>query len=247
MIARRKLLTVLGASLGMLLLLLAAPGVYIHSENYSAASEEPLLWERDIREFEVDAQINHLPEHAVLFLGSSSIRLWSSLAQDMYPIPVIQRGFGGAKLNDLLYYADRLVNVPTPRAIVVFAGTNDITPSAAKAPEELLISYQDFVARVRAAVPAVPIYYIAITPSPRRWQVWPVAQRANRLIEQYTESDEFLYYIDTGLALLNSNDEPDKSHYLFDGLHLDDSGYNIWRDIIYSRLLLDFPEYRARQ
>lgn len=247
MITRRFMLRAFGASLGIVLLLLAASGVYIRAESNKAVSEDSRVWEADIREFEVDAKINQPPPHAVLFLGSSSIRLWHSLAEDMHPIPVIQRGFGGARLNDLLYYTERLVNVPSPRAIVVFAGTNDITPSAAKAPQELLTSYQKFVAQVRSALPAVPIYYIAITPSPRRWQVWPIVQRANRLIQQYTGSDEFLHYIDTGPALLDSYGEPDEDHYVFDGLHLSDSGYNIWREIIYSRLLLDFPMYRANQ
>ena len=137
--------------------------------------------------------------------------------------------------------------MPSPRAIVVFAGSNDIKPNASKTPQQLLSSYRQFVAQVRTELPAVPIYYIAITPSPRRWQVWPVAQRANQLIQRYTDSDQLLHYIDTGPALLDPHGEPDNDHYAFDGLHLSASGYDIWRDIIYSRLLSDFPLDRADQ
>ena len=100
----------------------------------------------------------------MVFIGSSSIRLWSTLSDDMQPLPVIQHGFGGSKLNDIVYYAPRLVNVYQPRAVVVFAGTNDIVPAASKEPEALLATYQEFVRIVRADQPSLPIFYIGITP-----------------------------------------------------------------------------------
>ena len=95
----------------------------------------------------------------------------------MRPIRVIQHGFGGAKLNDLVHYATRLVNAYRPRAVVVFAGTNDIDPRAQKPPAVLLESYQAFVRKVHAQMPHVPIYYIGITPSPMRWSVCPILTR----------------------------------------------------------------------
>ena len=122
-----------------------------------------------IRDLEAKTAGRYAPGESVVFIGSSSIRLWPNLEQDMAPIPVIQHGFGGAKLDAVVHYADRLVSAYQPRAVVVFAGTNDIDPAASKAPEVLLASYQAFVARVRAKQPDVPIFYIAITPSPRRW------------------------------------------------------------------------------
>ncbi len=247
MVQRRTLLKALGLFVGVVLLVLGGTAWYYYGQIKKAASDDPLVWEKDIRAFEAAAAQTPPPVDAVLFVGSSSIRLWNSLAQDMQPIPVIRRGFGGAKLNDLVHYSERLVNVYQPRAVVVFAGTNDITVEVAKEPAQLLQSYWEFVARVRAGLGEVPIYYIAITPSARRWPVWSIAQETNALIKDYTASSEGLRFIDTGPALLDPHGEPDADNYRFDGLHLSDRGYAIWRNIIRSRLLADLPEYQLEK
>jgi lysophospholipase L1-like esterase len=161
----------------------------------------------------------------------------------MAPVPVIQHGFGGAKLNDLVYYADRLVSGYRPRAVVVFAGSNDITPFGTKTPEILLASYREFVSKVRQQQPDLPIYYIAITPSPRRWEVWSIVQTTNAFIADFCATDDKLHFIDTGPALLDGEGEPDPSNYIFDKLHLSEKGYRIWTGIIRPRLLADMPEY----
>ncbi len=223
------------------ILLIVWLGIRVFEELSKSASEDPTVWENDIVAFETAAQVSPPPENAVVFVGSSSIRLWDTLASDMAPIPVIQRGFGGAKLNDLVHYADRLVTAYRPSAVVVFAGSNDITPDDVKSPEQLLNSYQQFVARVRADNPELPIYYIAITPSPMRWEVWPSVQAANAAIKDYSESSSGLFYIDTGPALLNANGEPETDNYAFDTLHLSDKGYRVWTSIIRPVLLRDFP------
>lgn len=230
---------------GLLIVILLAvswPGFRLYQELGKRGSEDPLIWEADIAALEASAQASPPPESAVVFVGSSSIRLWDSLIQDMAPIPVIQRGFGGAKLNDVVYYADRLVNVYQPAAVVIFAGTNDITPGEIKTPEQLLNSYQQFVASVRADNPELPIYYIAITPSPMRWEVWPNAQAANAIINDYSQRTPGLFYIDTGPALMDANGKPDTVNYAFDTLHLSEKGYSVWTNIIRSRLLKDFPQ-----
>lgn len=100
-----------------------------------------------------------------------------------------------------------------------------------------LASYQAFVATVRAGQPAVPIYYIGITPSPLRWSVWPVAQATNALIQQWSGSDPNLHFIDTSGDFMGLSGEPDPDNYRFDGLHLSEQGYSIWREIIRQRLL----------
>lgn len=201
-------------------------------EMNKSASEDPVIWEDDIRSLE---QKTSGPPGSIIFIGSSSIRLWGTLANDMSPMTVVKRGFGGAKLADVVYYATRLVAIDSPGAIVIFAGTNDIVPGSAKQPKALLKSYQELVAKIRSVHQATPIYYIAVTPSPSRWQVWPVAQKTNALIEAYCASDDSLHYIDTGAALM-SNDEPDDRFYRVDGLHLSEAGYQVWTQIIRSRL-----------
>ena len=223
--------------LALLVLVLSWPAVQLYQEIQNAQSEDPLVWEDAILALEAKSDGLQNAGQRVVFVGSSSIRLWDGLAEDMYPIEVLQHGFGGAKLNDVVYYAERLVNVYQPRAVVVFAGTNDIDPSSKKPAEQLLASYKAFVATVRADQPGIPIYYIGITPSPRRWTVWPAAQATNTLIQQWSATDPNLHFIDTSASLMGSNGEPDPDNYRFDGLHLSDQGYAIWRKIIRQRLL----------
>lgn len=122
---------------------------------------------------------------------------------------------------------------------MVFARSNDITPQRAIAPEDLLRVYRKFVERVRTALPEVPIYYIAITPSPSRWAVWNVARRANELIEDYSLTVDVLYVIDITSQLLAPDGKPDPRYYQADGLHMSEAGYEIWAREIRGRLLRD--------
>ncbi|MGQ0836719.1 MAG: GDSL-type esterase/lipase family protein [Gammaproteobacteria bacterium] len=220
---------------------LPAEVVVEEREPERPATEDFSVWEAEIRTFEKAADEHPEPENAVVFVGSSSINLWSSLKDDMSPIPVIQRGFGGSTLGAVAHYAERLVNVHKPRAVVVFAGSNDITPERVLAPDELLQRYRRFVGAVRAELPEVPIYYIAITPSPSRWTVWSVAKRANELIEGYSSTVDGLYMIDFTRQLLGPNGQPDPKYYQADGLHMSEAGYEIWKREIRRRLLRDLP------
>jgi hypothetical protein len=91
--------------------------------------------------------------------------------------------------------------------------------------------------------PQLPIYYIAITPSPMRWEVWPNARATNAIIADYSQRTPRLFYIDTGPALMDPDGEPDGDNYAFDTLHLSDKGYSLWTSIIRTRLLKDFPQH----
>lgn len=235
----KKALKIIAILVALLVLALSWPAYKIYGELSKARSEDPLVWQEDIQALEDSTRDLYGAGEAVVFIGSSSIRLWSSLEQDMAPIPVIQHGFGGAKLNDLVYYAQRLVNAYRPRAVVVFAGTNDIDPAASKSPGVLLASYQEFIGRIRADQPKLPVFYIGITPSVLRWDVWSIARETNELIRQWSGGEENLFFIDTSSALLGNNGEPDPDNYVFDGLHLSARGYAIWTDFIKPPLLAE--------
>lgn len=232
-----KALKIIGILLALAALAVSWPAYKLYQEIAKSRSEDPLVWESNIAALEAETAGLYRAGEAVVFIGSSSIRFWNTLEKDMAPIPVIQHGFGGAKLNDIVYYADRLVNAYQPRAVVVFAGTNDIDPAASKPPEVLLGSYQDFVARVRKDNATLPVFYIGITPSPLRWPVWPIAQNANNLISDWISSDPNLYFIDTSVGLMGGDGQPGKDNYLLDGLHLSDKGYQVWAETIRKRLL----------
>jgi lysophospholipase L1-like esterase len=240
----RSIPAVAGAAGLMVIFCLA--GYLLFSGSAALPERGSEYWEDSIRGLEIAAREAPLPTDSVLFLGSSSIRLWTSLAQDMAPVPVIQRGFGGAQLNDVSYFAERLLAVPKPIAIVIFAGANDIIRKTATEPTQLLHRYQQLVARLWQVVPGTPIYYIAITPAPHRLQFWPLSRAANRLIERYSSSSELLHFIDTNQVLLGSNGIPQRQFYHEDEIHLSAQGYSVWREIIRARLLADFPRYQMQ-
>ncbi len=235
---------VLGYVLGALLLAAAFPAWRVWDELRKAASEDPRVYTSDVAALVEQTRAGPHAEGAVLFVGSSSIRFWSTLHEDLQPLDVVQHGFGGSKLGDVAYFAHDLVTEFEPRAVVVFAGTNDLHPDRAKSPEVLLATWQRFVERVRTRQPDVPIYFIGITPSPLRWEIWPLAQKTNRLIEEWNDTQPGLHYIETGPSLLGPDGTPEPSHYRFDGLHLSERGYQVWTRIIRARLLEDGLDIR---
>jgi len=240
------MLKIAGPLLALAALLAAFPAYRLYVEIRKSVNEDPAVYADDIANLVAQTRESSVSEGAVVFIGSSSIRLWSTLEGDMHPLPVIQHGFGGAKLADVEFYADRLVNPFDPRAVVVFAGTNDLQPHASKPPGVLLKTYQGFVDRVRSDLPDVPIYFIGITPSPRRWAIWDQAQETNRLVREWSERNPALFYIETGPALLGDDGEPDPDNYRLDGLHLSAQGYAIWTEIIRTRLMHDLDSDSER-
>lgn len=198
----------------------------------SSAVQSDNQFEDEIRAFEA-ADLQKPPsENAILFVGSSSIRLWTSLAEDMAPIPVIRRGFGGASLGDCIHYVDRVVTNYEPEAIFVFCGTNDIAGETPKSAEEVVALYMAFVGRVWDTLPDTPIYFISISPTKSRWQHVSIVRKANQLVEQYTKTSDHLHYIDTASALLNASGEPRDELFREDQLHLTEEGYAVWTAII---------------
>lgn len=227
------------AVLGLVVVLGAIPAYTLYDELRKAASEDPRVWAQSVAELVRDTRARGELEGAVLFIGSSSIRFWSTLDRDMQPMVTIRHGFGGAKLADVEFYAEELVNAFAPRAVVVFAGTNDLSPGNTKPPEVLLDTYRGFVAKVRADLPSTQIYFIGITPTLLRWDVWDIIRDTNELIRGFCEEQTRLHYIETGPPLLGPDGEPNADNYRFDGLHLSERGYEIWTDIIRERLMKD--------
>lgn len=196
-----------------------------------AAKSPSQRWERDIRAFEAADKKSPPPQNAVLFIGSSSIRFWKSLARDFPDYQVINRGFGGSQLADSVYYADRIVIPYKPRLIVLFAGTNDI--AAGKSPQQVFADFKAFVARVRADLPKTRVAYLSISPAPSRWSQADKQKEANRLIREYiadenkTSKNANLDYIDLWDQFLGSDGKPREDLFLPDRLHNNAAGYKI--------------------
>lgn len=204
-----------------------------------SARGDPDAWERSIRKFEAQDRLKPPLPGLILFVGSSSFTLWSTMEQDLSPLPVLNRGFGGAKIGDVVHYVERIVYPYRPRAVVLFAGTNDISGPNPATVRQVFDGYRAFIQCVHSSLPNIPIYYIAITPTPSRWKYWSIVNAANSAIKEYAESDPRLHFIDLTKHLLTSDGKPDRSLYRFDGIHPNKKGYARWIGVIKPLLMAD--------
>jgi lysophospholipase L1-like esterase len=205
--------------------------------GFRAANGDPDAWEPAIHRFEAQDRIQPPPADAIVFTGSSSFTLWSTMTQDMAPLPVLNRGFGGARIQDVVHYATRCVLPYHPRAVVLFAGTNDIAEPRPATAQQVFEGYRDFVEAVHAALPVVPIYYVSITPTPLRWKLWPVADEANHLIEAFAPAATRACTSSTSAARVArpGRQAGASSLYRFDRLHPNKKGYAVWTAVIKPR------------
>lgn len=197
---------------------------------------EVKAWEKEIQKFEQLDNSETYPKDAILFAGSSSIRLWTTLEKDMAPYPVIQRGFGGAKLSDFVVYAGRIFDPHPCKAIVIFIA-NDISGTEKdKSPREVAGLFRNMLKTIRKTHPDTPVFWIAVTPSASRWKVWPEIQIANNQIKKICDNQSNTYFIRTDFGFLNDSGQPRDELFRPDKLHLTDKGYAVWTEIIKKEL-----------
>jgi lysophospholipase L1-like esterase len=217
------LLIVVGAAIAMLRFV-----VKIHRED-------PTVWAVEMRRFDKLDRRDGYPDRVIVFTGSSSIRYWRTLPNDMAPLHVVNRGFGGSQIHDVTHYADRAVLRYKPTAIVFYAGENDMAGvlySRKKTPQEVRDSFRRFCEKVFASAPTTPIYFISIKPPKRRIAEWPQMQIANRLIREYCANDSRLHYVDIVPAMLDAQGNVRRDLYVWDGLHMNAKGYAIWTSVL---------------
>jgi lysophospholipase L1-like esterase len=167
----------------------------------------------------------------VLFVGSSSIRLWDGLETQFGDnMHIVKRGFGGSRLVDVTQYLDRLVLPYRPRLIVVYAGDNDLAEG--RSPSVVLQSFEAFVEGVHAELPETRIAYVSIKPSPLREDKMAAARATNKLIADYVASKSGLSYIDIFSGMLGSDGHPRRELFRPDLLHLNTTGYALWKAAI---------------
>jgi lysophospholipase L1-like esterase len=148
----------------------------------------------------------------------------------MKPLNVINRGFGGSRIADVNYYARRIVTPYRPRAVVLYAGDNDLSFPVWRSPETVLRDFKQFVSIVQDALPGTWIYYISIKPAP--WGNWPLRDRTNRMIAAYIRTQERVQFIDVGGAMLDPQGKPRHDLYGWDPKHMNASGYVLWTSIV---------------
>ncbi|MET0581573.1 MAG: SGNH/GDSL hydrolase family protein [Pseudoxanthomonas sp.] len=214
--------------LSLLALLAACAGTPVSSEGPPRIPEQVSSadWEQDMQRFAALDAASPPPRNGVLFIGSSSIRLWETLESDFPGVPVINRGFGGSELRDSTYYADRIVVPYAPRQIVMYAGENDL--QAGRTPRQVAEDLRAFVQRVRRDLPQVRIAYISNKPSPSRAALQDAQRSANALVKAEA-AKLHVDYIDVFTPMLDADGQARAELFVEDRLHMNRAGYELWR------------------
>lgn len=191
-------------------------------------------WEPAIQAFEKLDKENPPAKGGVLFVGSSSIRLWK-LEKSFPKLGAINRGFGGSEIADSIHFADRIILKHEPRLIFLYAGDNDI--SRGKTFETVVLDFQKLVRVVHDKLPDTKIVFIAIKPSTKRWNLAGTMSKANALIQAICRKDEQLGFADIWKPMLGEDGKPRQELFAKDGLHLNEKGYRLWNSIIKPHLV----------
>ncbi len=191
-------------------------------------------WEGEIARFEASDRTNRPPVSAVVFVGSSSIRLWTTLSKDLAPYSVLNRGFGGSDVSDSLHFAERIVIPYRPKLVVMYAGGNDI--NRGKTPEKVFADFQAFVQKILAALPQTRIAYISVAPNPARWAQVDRVKAVNQKISDYARQHPSVEFVDVFSAMLGADGLPRPEIFVADRLHMNERGYEIWTRILKPRL-----------
>ena len=196
----------------------------------SAASGESAVqshakWEKEIAAFERSDAATPPPKGALLFTGSSTIRLWTTLAQDYPQQQVINRGFGGSQIADVTHFAARIIFPYAPRAIYLRSGGNDLW--AGKSVEQVFADFKEFVATVQAKLPDTDIIYISLSPSIARWKQADQAKALNALVFDFIKDKAHLRYVETYDIPLDADGHPRPELFAKDKLHFSAEGYKL--------------------
>ena len=190
----------------------------------------PEKWAAEIDKYTQADAVKAPAKGAVVFVGSSSIRKWTSLAADFPGIPTLNRGFGGSELTDSVFYAERLVIPYAPRIVVVYAGENDL--QAGKSAEALLTDFQAFCAKIHTALPKTKIIFLAVKESPSRAKIRDKVLLANKLIAAECAKDPRRAFVDVATAMLDLEGKTRPELFLADQLHMQPTGYVIWTKVL---------------
>ena len=196
--------------------------------NKGKNEEGVLRWEKDIKVFDSLNNIEKYSSNAIMFLGSSYIRYWKNIREDVKYQEIIHRGFGGCNLVDVAYYLKRIVYPHNPKALFIYVGNDIVAGEKDKTPEQVLELFKYVVKVVREKYPSIPITWLQISPSEKRWAVWDKITAANNLIKDYCASQPQLFYIASADKFLDADGKPITKYYRDDKLHYNDEGYKVW-------------------
>ncbi|MCX8042931.1 MAG: GDSL-type esterase/lipase family protein [Desulfobacterota bacterium] len=192
--------------------------------------EQQIYYQKEIEAFEAQDAARPPRNGAVLFIGSSILRFWSTLEQDMQPLPVLNRAFGGARTWEVLHYMDRIVLPYRPRVIVYYCGSNDV--QCGSPPRDIVNRFIAFTLKVHAALPATRIIFLSVIKAPQKRERWDSIDIVNALIKQYCKQIPELLFIDLNTVFFDKTNRVRAELFVSDGVHLQPAAYREMTRII---------------
>ena len=213
-------------NLKLLLILIIAFTAFVQAQTYERAK----MWDAEVNGL-TDIDLKQAPPaNPILFVGSSSFRMWTNLRTSFPNLKVLNRAFGGSRLEDVNHYFERLVTPYNPKIIVLYAGENDVNEGVE--PETVLESYRKFISMVRAKFPKIKLVYVGLKPSPSRWALADKFKQTNNLIKAEIAKDKRAVFVDVWQPMLNEKGEPRPELFKPDMPHMKENGYEIWRNLL---------------
>ena len=206
---------------------------------YGQALAQPAIrpFEKEVAAFARQDSLHPPPGKPILLIGSSSFTKWTNVQQYFPGYEILNRGFGGSSLEDVIYYAPQVLFAYTPRQIIVYCGENDLAASPQPTTKRVLQRFKQLYRLIRNQWPSVPIVYISIKPSPARWQLESSFVEANERIKGYIQKQKNIRFLDVHTAMLTTAGETRPELYIGDRLHMNERGYEIWQNLLFPLLL----------
>jgi len=201
-------------------------------------AQQPPFW-NDIQNFKKQDSIKMPAQKQVLFVGSSSFTNWKDVQNYFPSIPIINRGFGGSSLTDVLRYKEDVIFKYNPKQIVIYCGENDFAGNDTLSVETVVARFKELFTHIRNRFKNIPVAYVSMKPSPSRQHLMLKFEQANEKIANYLKKYRKTVFIDVYHHMLKPNGTPMTDIFLADNLHMNAKGYAIWQKLIAPHLLKD--------
>ena len=200
--------------------------------NQNSFAQQTPPFYNEIEAFRQQDSINPPPKSSILFVGSSSFRLWKDVQNDFPGYTIINRGFGGSSLPDVIRYADDIIFPYKPSQVVIYCGENDFTISDTVNARVVFNRFTELFGRIKKELPGTHVLFVSIKPSPSRQKYMPEMVLANDMIRKYLKKYPKTGYVDVYSKMLLTDGEPMPDIFLGDRLHMNENGYVIWQKAI---------------
>lgn len=199
-------------------------------------AQQPAFW-NDIAAFKKQDSVAFPGTGKILFVGSSSFTKWTDVQAYFPNHPIINRGFGGSTLPDVIRYENEVIFPYQPKQVVIYCGENDVAADTNTTGTVVFERFKKLFTDIRTKMPGVPVMFVSLKPSPSRWHMRARTMEANRLIKKYLKKKKHTRFIDVWDVMLNEKGEPREELFINDRLHMNADGYKIWQGLMEPYLL----------